>query len=292
MRILIADRNQLFNRLVSMKLEKWGHHVDIALTGDEAVELLGVNNYRMVILDWGLEGVTEDAFCQKVRQSNGARYTYILFYSERNDHDSIVAAYEAGADDYLFKPFNPQLLLLRIKTGKRMLNLEDELRTLSSYDAITGLISYGTFKRFFQTFLAGAIRHDMSGTVLFFQVSNFASVSRDHGAVAASKLMVEVAQYLPLSLRASDLVAKVDDDQFCALLPQTPEEHIGVVLGNLRERLAAAAVVVGAQRIEPLIDVYLAAYPVENLDAEGVLAESNRKNVGILSDFGAVANAE
>ncbi len=141
MRILIADRNQLFNRLVSMKLEKWGHQVDIALTGDEAIAFLGVNNYRMVILDWGLEGISEDVFCQKVRQSNGARYTYILFYSERNDHDSIVSAYEAGADDYLFKPFNPQLLLLRIKTGKRMLNLEDELRTLSSYDAITGLIS-------------------------------------------------------------------------------------------------------------------------------------------------------
>ncbi len=282
MRFLIVDRNQLFNRLVKLKLEKWGHSADIAMTGEQALQELDRNNYRVAIMDWGLEGIDAPDLCRRIRKLGGPRYTYIMFYSERADHDSMVAAYEAGADDYLIKPFNPLLLNLRIKTGKRMLNLEDELRALASYDVTTGLISYATFLDFFATFLSGAIRHEMSGSVLFLQVANYSDVKQEYGDLAATKLVIEIANLLQKAMRSSDLVAKVEDDQFCILLPQTPQEHIQHVIQNLQGHLAGAAVIAGSARIKPVINVEIAAYPVEGASAEEVLAVSNRKSVGTL----------
>jgi len=283
MRFLIADKNQLHNRLVKLKLEKWGHEVDIAMTGEEAWQAMERNNYRMIILDWGLEDVETIALCRRIRSLDRARYTYIMFYSEQLDHDSMVAAYEAGADDYLIKPFNPLLLQLRIKTGKRMLNLEDELRGLTSYDQTTGLITYATFRDFFTTFLSGAIRNELSGTVLFLHVTNVTAVGQEHGDIAATKLMVEVANLLAKSTRSSDLVAKIDDDHFCILLPQTPEANISHVVRNLEAGLSGAAVIAGPTRIEPAISAELSSYPVEGLSAEDVLAFTNRKAIGTLT---------
>jgi len=280
MRFLIADRNQLFNRLVKLKLEKWGHTVDIAMSGDEAWKALDRHSYRAVIMDWGLDDIDAPALCHRIRSLGRPRYTYIMFYSEQNDHDSMVAAYEAGADDYLIKPFNPQLLALRIKTGKRMLNLEDELRELASYDPSTGLISYATFKSFFATFLSGAIRHDMSGTVLFLHLQNFRDVEQEFGGIAASKLMIEIANKLSSTIRSSDLVAKVDDDHFCILLPQTPEANIQRVIQNMGDHLAGASVIAGASTIEPVIEAEIAAYPVEGLSADDILAPENRNSAG------------
>jgi len=275
MRFLIADRNQLFNRLVKLKLEKWGHTVDIAMSGDEAWKALDRNVYRAVILDWGLDDIDAPDICRRIRKLGRARYTYIMFYSERNDHDSMVAAYTAGADDYLIKPFNPQLLALRIKTGKRMLNLEDELRNRASYDENTGLISFATFKGFFATFLSGAIRHDLSGTVLFFHVTNIADIVQEYGGIAAAKLMSEVANKLTHAMRSSDLVAKVDDDHFCILLPQTPKENIQRVLQNIRKALVGATVTAGSVTIVPHIETEIASYPVEGYSPEDILSPDN-----------------
>lgn len=158
MRVLIADSNVLFCRLVRLKLEKWGHSVDTAYSGTEAWDLARRSSYRMVILDWPLEGTDGGKLCQRIRSLDRDRYTYILFYSERTDHESVMQAFEAGADDYLFKPLNPLILKLRIKTGKRLLNLEDELLSIASFDPQTGLINYETFARFFRTHLAGAVK--------------------------------------------------------------------------------------------------------------------------------------
>ena len=97
-----------------LKLEKWGHVVDSAYTGTEAWDLARRSNYRLVILDWSLEGIDGARLCQQIRNLDRGRYTYILFYSERADYDSVMQAFEAGADDYLFKPFNPLILKLRI----------------------------------------------------------------------------------------------------------------------------------------------------------------------------------
>jgi two-component system, cell cycle response regulator len=284
MRILIADPNQLVNRLVRMKLEKWGHEVDIAVTGSAAQDALKLNSYRMVIMDWGLEGTDAPDLCRYIRTLDKISYTYVMFFSERSDHDSVMEAFEAGADDFLPKPLNPQLLMLRLKTGERVLTLEDELRMMSSYDSSTGLITYTTFKSFFATVMAGARRHDSAGTVLFVTLANYSAFSEAHGNIAASKMMAEVAGMMSKTIRASDMLAKVSDDQFCLLLPQTASANLPIVITNLDAALREAKVRVGEIELRAEVDIAYATYPLEDRSSEEVLALENLSQMGRLSE--------
>lgn len=273
MRVLIADSNVLFSRLVRLKLEKWGHAVDAALTGAEAWDMARRSSYRVVILDWSLDGIDGGKLCQHIRNLDRGRYTYILFYSERSDHESVMKAFEAGADDYLFKPFNPLILRLRLKTGKRLLNLEDELLSIASFDPLTGLINYETFARFFRTHLAGAVRYGETGTLMRVNLTNFDEVFEDHGYDAATKLMVEISRALPNTLRSADLVAKIDDHSFLLLLPQTPMECADIVVGKLRAAIANLIVFVGVAEVRAETQITHIAYPKEGVDPDQLLAE-------------------
>jgi two-component system, cell cycle response regulator len=296
MRILIADRNQLVNRLVQMKLEKWGHKVDVALTGTDAREALKLNSYRMVIMDWGLEGTDAPDLCRYVRSLDKVSYTYVMFFSDRTGHDDVMEAFEAGADDFMPKPLNPQLLMLRLKTGERVLNLEDELRMMSSYDTNTGLITYTTFRSFFATVVAGAKRHESTGTILFMTLENHDRISEHNGNIAASKMMAEIAGHITTGMRSSDMLAKVSDNQFCLLLPQTPSANLPIILIHLNERLKEAAVRAGEETLKPEIDAAYVIYPVEDRTPEEILEPANRISMGRLDrialEFTADANGQ
>ena len=273
MRVLVADGNVLFSRLVRLKLEKWGHSVDTAHTGAEAWDMARRSSYRVVILDWALDGIDGARLCQHIRNLDRGRYTYILFYSERADHESVMKAFEAGADDYLFKPFNPLILRLRLKTGKRLLNLEDELLSIASFDPLTGLINYEIFSRFFRTHLAGAVRYGETGTLMVVTLVNFAELYEDYGYEAATKMMVEISRSLPKSLRSADLVAKVDDRSFLLLLPQTPVENADVVVAKLRAEIANLTVFVGVAEVRAETQINYIGYPREGVSADQLLVE-------------------
>ena len=273
MRVLIADPNVLFSRLVRLKLEKWGHAVDTALTGTEAWDMARRSSYRVVILDWSLGGIDGGKLCQHIRNLDRGRYTYILFYSERADHESVMKAFEAGADDYLFKPFNPLILRLRLKTGKRLLNLEDELLSIASFDPLTGLINYEMFARFFRTHLAGAVRYGETGTLMRVNLTNFAKVFENHGYDAATKLMIEISRVLPNILRSADLAAKIDDHSFLLLLPQTPMEGADIVVGKLHAEIADLIVFVGIAEVRAETKITHIGYPKEGVDPDQLLAE-------------------
>ena len=256
-----------------LKLEKWGHVVDSAYTGTEAWDLARRSNYRLVILDLSLEGIDGARLCQQIRNLDRGRYTYILFYSERADYDSVMQAFEAGADDYLFKPFNPLILKLRIKTGKRLLNLEDELLSIASFDPQTDLINYETFARFLRTHLAGAVRYGETGTLMLVKLTNFAAVLEDHGYEAATKLMIEISRVLPNILRAADLVSKIDNESFLILLPQTPMENADIVVGKLRAEIANLTVFVGMTEVQAETQIDHIGYPREGVEPDQLLAE-------------------
>jgi two-component system cell cycle response regulator len=270
-KVLIADSNALFTRLVRLKLEKWGHRVDVAFTGREAWDLARRGSYRMVMLDWPLEGIDGGTLCRHIRRLERDRYTYILFYSERSDHDSVMAALEAGADDYLFKPFNPLTLKLKLKTSKRLLNVEDELRRIASHDPMTGLINESTFARFFRTYLAGAVRYGDTGTILRIRIANQGEIFRTFGYEAAAKVMIETSHALSRVVRAADLVAKVSEDTFVILLPQTPALHVPVVIDKVRAEIAAVAISVGAEPVPIETAVAFDSFPREGVSADAIL---------------------
>jgi sigma-B regulation protein RsbU (phosphoserine phosphatase) len=127
-KILIADDDSIPRRLLQAALVKAGHEVVVAQDGAEAWDLLQRTDApRLAILDWLMPGMAGVEICRKVRQRNTAPYVYLILLTAKDRKEDIVAGLEAGADDYLVKPFDPHELQGRLHAGQRILDLQSQL---------------------------------------------------------------------------------------------------------------------------------------------------------------------
>jgi len=276
--VLVADNDPLFSRIVKARLEKLGYSVTSVSDGSEAWKAYEHNRFRFVITEFDLAGFDGPELCQRIREVNQNRHTYVMFYAARNDGDSIVSAYQAGADDFLSKPFNPVLLDLRLTHGKRVLNREDDLRLISNHDDSTGFIKFDTFKRFFLVHESGARRHNYEGVVTFVNVDNYDEIFETYGHTVAIQSVSMVAGMIGASIRSSDLVAHTGEEngEFCVLMPDNSLDNVGKVVARIEERIKGTALHSGTEILHPRLSYSTVTYPHENLGIDELLAVVNR----------------
>jgi DNA-binding response OmpR family regulator len=128
MRILIAEDDLTSRRLLEATLARDGYQVVSASDGDQAWERLHDEDApRLAILEWMMPGRDGIEICRQLRREARSSYVYLLLVTTRTRTEDIVHGLEAGADDYLTKPYDPQELRCRIKSGERLLRLEEAL---------------------------------------------------------------------------------------------------------------------------------------------------------------------
>ena len=128
MKILIADDDSIPRRLLQAALVKVGHEVIVARNGAEAWQILqSAEAPTLAILDWLMPGMDGVEVCRKVRQRDTAPYVYLILLTSKDRREDIIAGLEAGADDYLIKPFDPHELQVRLRAGQRILDLQSAL---------------------------------------------------------------------------------------------------------------------------------------------------------------------
>ena len=127
-RILVAEDHQVSRHLLERNLQNWGFDVVSAQDGKAAVEILeGPDAPSLAILDWMMPQMDGVEVCQRVRAKTGTPYIYLLLLTAKSQKDEIAAGLDAGADDYVIKPFDPDELRARLKVGQRVVELERAL---------------------------------------------------------------------------------------------------------------------------------------------------------------------
>lgn len=124
MRIVIADDDDLAAEVLAHALTQGGHEILRAANGAEALEWIEENSVRLVISDWEMPVMTGLELCRQVRRRELSGYTYIILLTSRHSIDERVEGLQAGADDFIAKPFHPRELLARVQAGERVLSLE------------------------------------------------------------------------------------------------------------------------------------------------------------------------
>lgn len=276
MKILIADSDPLFSRLLKAKLEKWGHKAVVEHDGMSAQQRISKEPFRMVILDWDLPGVSGTDLCKYIRSLKRARYTYTIFYTDRQDKDSQMACLEAGADDYLTKPLNSVELRLRMRAAKRLLNQEDMLREGPGNDLATGVVNGASFREFFRVVLAENRRAQGNGTLMFVSVANYEEALARLGYNPAESLMVEVAKLLLRVTRSSDLVARLSDDTFCILLSHTFWDKCAPVAEKVAAQAQGISLVVDGEHLHAEVTVSAVNFPQDDMSYEEILDNAER----------------
>ncbi len=130
MKILIADDDPISRRLLQASLVNEGYDVVITRDGAEAWQILQREDApQLAILDWLMPGLDGVEVCRKVRQRTRAPYVYLVLLTGKGRKEDVVEGMEAGADDYLTKPFDPHELQVRLRAGRRILDLQTALLT-------------------------------------------------------------------------------------------------------------------------------------------------------------------
>jgi sigma-B regulation protein RsbU (phosphoserine phosphatase) len=128
MKILIAEDDPVSRRLLERKLAVWGYEVISCTNGVEAWQALHREDApELAILNWMMPGMDGVKICREVRKQQQQHYIYIIILTARDQKKDIVEGIDAGADDYVTKPFNPHELKVRVRAGRRILDMHREL---------------------------------------------------------------------------------------------------------------------------------------------------------------------
>lgn len=128
MRILIAEDDAVSRRVLEATLRRWNHEVLVTHDGEEAwAEFQKPDPPRLAILDWMMPGLDGVEVCRRVREHPTAAGTYLILLTARGERSDIVAGFEAGADDYVTKPFDREELRARVRAGQRIVELQQSL---------------------------------------------------------------------------------------------------------------------------------------------------------------------
>ncbi len=148
MKILVADDDRVSRTILVHTLEKWGFEVVVAEDGDAAWRMLHEEEPSLAILDWMMPGLDGPDVCRKIRGDEAVSHVYVLLLTSRGTRHDLVAGLQAGADDYVTKPFDPEELRARINVGVRVFKLQEKLadqvselqRALSRVRQLQGLL--------------------------------------------------------------------------------------------------------------------------------------------------------
>ena len=142
MRILIADDSVVSRHLLDATLRRWGYEVVIACDGNEAWRILEADNApKIAILDWMMPKLDGPEVCRLVRKELPVANMYLILLTSLESRRDIVAGLDAGADDYVVKPFDPEELRARVQVGVRVLTLQEKLaeRVTQLQDALSNV---------------------------------------------------------------------------------------------------------------------------------------------------------
>ncbi len=238
--VVVADDDVVVRHMLMQFLTEAGHTVHAAADGTEALRLVLKVHPHLVITDWQMPEMDGTALVKALRQTKMGRRVYIILLTGSEEDDTQVEAFEAGADDYVVKPFHPPILAARLRACARVVHLQEEVRhdkeelrrcmaelgvanrklqQAAWTDALTGLYN----RRYALDYLGrewdAATRTGKPLSCLLIDIDHFKRVNDTHGHDVGDRVLQETADVLRGKVRPTEVVCRLGGEEFLVIGP-------------------------------------------------------------------------
>ncbi len=241
MKVLLAEDEPGSRRLVKVHLSAAGYEVIEAEDGQLAWELFQRETFQIVITDWMMPKMDGPTLIHNIRSSGQKSYTYIIMLTAVDDKPKVVMGLEAGADEYLTKPFDSKELMARVASGERILKLEEqltqahhEMETLALHDGLTGMFNRRAIEEYTEAELDLARRKERPLSVILLDIDHFKAINDQYGHSIGDHTLQQLAGILPRNLRQYDRIGRWGGDEFIVILPDTKISEAIMIAERMR----------------------------------------------------------
>ena len=271
MRILAAEDDLTSRLMLVAVLKKIGHDVIQASSGNEAWDALQKPGApRLAILDWMMPEIEGIEICRRLRQIPTTDPPYLILLTAKDDVKSIVSGLNAGANDYLIKPYRTAELEARIGVGQRMLDLQEELNRArealaheATHDSLTGALNRRAIYEALSHELSRASRTGSSLSICLCDIDFFKQVNDRHGHLTGDDVLKGLVQALKSNVRDYDMVGRYGGEEFLVIAPNTNEAQDNLLFERLRSVIADARFPTQAGDISVTISLGVARFTKE-----------------------------
>jgi two-component system, cell cycle response regulator len=255
--VLIAEDDPMFRRILESWLKKWGYRVSITDDGTKAWNLVRQKNGpEMLLLDWVMPGIDGLELCRRIRECRTCSYQYILLLTGKGEKRDVITGLEAGADDYLIKPFDQDELRARLQVGQRILDLQreliatrEELRLQATHDALTGIWNRRAVLNLLDQEIERSTRSLKIIGVLMLDIDHFKKVNDTHGHQIGDEVLREVANRIRQNLRAYDLVGRYGGEEFLVVTTDCQKHEIAETADRIRRAICSIPILASSLTI-------------------------------------------
>lgn len=247
MRILLADDDRTTRLLLTRTLESWGYEVEAVADGAAAWEAFQTGQFRLVLSDWEMPRLDGPGLCARIRGWDGP-YAYLIMLTSHGSSSHVVEGLNAGADDFVSKPFDPAVLRARLIVARRLLALQDELASknaelaranseLTHIATTDPLLDVGNRRSFEDAIVhahGASRRTGRSYGVVLADIDHFKRCNDEHGHPFGDRVLQRVAAALKASLGASGSLFRYGGEELIAVVPDTEREALLTLAERLR----------------------------------------------------------
>ena len=228
-----------------------------AADGSESLRILnGEESPRLAVLDWMMPSLDGVDVCRTVRRSGHEPYVYIILLTAKGHQTEIIEGLEAGADDYITKPYDLQELKARLRAGKRILELQEQLvsareqlRVQATHDSLTGLFNRPAILEHLEREIVRSNREKKAMAVIMADLDHFKDINDTYGHQTGDAVLQETARRMLSSCRAYDFVGRYGGEEFLVVVPTSDLQAAVELAERLRQNVSAQPVDVRGRTI-------------------------------------------
>lgn len=244
-KILVVEDDAVTRARLAFLLRKNGYQVEVTEDGEAGWAAFRAGHFPIVLTDWSMPGLSGPDLVRRIREYDQELYTYLILITGKSDKAHIATGLEAGADDYVTKPFDSGELLARLRTGWRILSLQERMREaqrklheLASRDGLTGVLN----RRALEERLAEAFhffqRRGPPLSLLMLDLDHFKHINDTYGHQAGDDVLRDAAKRVGQLVREYDFVGRYGGEEFMVVLPDTPADEAAQIAERIRRAVA------------------------------------------------------